>query len=106
MASQRERQSGQPSSQRRPQLRSPGVAAIQRHTHYARIARPERAATRTPANSQSMASGDLTITLSRVGSLRAGRRGDHYVQTSHVLNRHPARAFGYRECVRRWQWHG
>jgi hypothetical protein len=30
-----------------------------------------------PANSQSMASGDLLITLSRVGSFRAGRHGDH-----------------------------
>jgi hypothetical protein len=34
---------------------------------------------------QSMASGDLTITLSRVGSFRAGRHGD-YAQTSHVLD--------------------
>jgi hypothetical protein len=33
-----------------------------------------------------MASDDLTITLSRVGSFRAGRHGDHYAQTSHLLD--------------------
>jgi len=33
-----------------------------------------------------MASGDLTITLSCVGSFRAGRHEDHYAQTSHVLD--------------------
>jgi hypothetical protein len=52
----------------------------QRHTHCDRIARPESVATRMRANSQSMASGYLTITHSRVGSLRAGRRRDHYAQ--------------------------
>ena len=33
-----------------------------------------------------MASGDLTITLSRVGSFRAERHGDYDAQTSHVLD--------------------
>jgi hypothetical protein len=42
--------------------------------------------TRMPANPKSMASGDLTITLNRVGSFRAGRHGDRYAQTSHVLD--------------------
>jgi hypothetical protein len=37
-------------------------------------------------NRKSMASGDLTITLIRVGSFRAGRHGDHHAQTSHVLD--------------------
>jgi hypothetical protein len=39
-----------------------------------------------PAQSQSMASGDLLITLCRVGSFRAGRHGDFDAQTSHVLD--------------------
>jgi hypothetical protein len=36
-------------------------------------------------NPKSMASGDLTITLIRVRSFRAGRHGDNYAQTSQVL---------------------
>ncbi len=43
-------------------------------SHDPRIVRPE--ANDADAQSQSMASGDLTITLSRVGSFRAGRHGD------------------------------
>jgi hypothetical protein len=35
---------------------------------------------------QSMASGDLLITLCRVGSFRAGRHGDHDAQTSFTLD--------------------
>jgi hypothetical protein len=43
--------------------------------------------------SKSMASGDLTITLSRVGSFRAGRHGDHNARTSHLpKTQNPRRA--------------
>jgi hypothetical protein len=45
-----------------------------------------RKASDADAHPQSMASGDLLITLSRVGSFRAGRHGDYYAQTFHVLD--------------------
>src|SRR6266567_5537557 len=38
-----------------------------------------------PANLQSMASGDLTITLCRVGSFRAGRHGASMIRLAAVL---------------------
>jgi hypothetical protein len=38
------------------------------------------------AHLKSVASVDLTIALSRVGSFRAGRHGDRHAQTSHVLD--------------------
>jgi hypothetical protein len=60
------------------------VATIQRRFHDVPHCSPGKRATRMP-HPQSMASGDLTITLSRVGSFRAGRHGD-YAQTSHVLD--------------------
>jgi hypothetical protein len=55
-------------------IRSPAVVLFHDTFTMPRIVRPEGERRGCP-HSQSMASGDLTITLSRVGSFRAERHG-------------------------------